>query len=179
MAYHYQELSRSIIIAAKKGSRDDFNRIVERYQRPIYGFVNKMTHSPTETEDLTQEIFLKLYLNIKKYDPERRFSSWLFTIARRIVIDYFRKKGRNKELFIIDDPENYFEPSIDPPNMGDKIDIQEAFLNLKPRYQRVLFLRYWKGESYRSISRKSHLSLNTVKTYIRRGKKELRRKLPD
>ena len=77
---------------ARKGDKKAFSRLVEAYQRPVYSITYRMLGNPEEAEDAAQEAFLRAYSNLHKYDPKRKFSTWLFSIANHHCIDRLRKR---------------------------------------------------------------------------------------
>ena len=81
------------------GRQDLFGLILDRYQRPIFNFVYRFYGNYDLAEELTQETFLRCYQFLKSYDPKRKFSTWLYTVARNLCIDHLKKKkGREISL---------------------------------------------------------------------------------
>jgi len=85
-----------LAVHAQNGSIHSFEELVYRYEKRIFGFISCRVSSVDDAQDLTQDTFLKTYINIKKYKKKYSFSTWLFTIARREVISFYRKNSKKK-----------------------------------------------------------------------------------
>ncbi len=166
-----------VIVSAQKGNIADFEKIVSAYLGPVYNFIYRMVRSQADASDLAQESFIKLYLNIKRYDTKRKFSTWLFTIVQRTVYDWLRHKKRNREILIIDNPERNFNPADKQDNVGERMDIDKALSGMKSIYKMVLLLYYFEGYNYREIAEILEKPINTIKTLLRRAKKDFRYQL--
>ena len=75
-----------------KGDEKSLEILIARYLKPIYSFVYKNVGNPSEAEDITQEVFIKIWKNIKKFDQNKNFKPWIFQIAKNTSIDFLRKK---------------------------------------------------------------------------------------
>ncbi len=161
----------------KRGGLKAFEAVFSLYEKAIYGYIFSMVSHKENAEDLTQEVFLKLYKNIGSIDLENNFKNWLYKIATNTVYDWLRKKKRGMEMFIIDGEENSFE-TIDPCspyiNIEDTKDLETALGNIKPNYRRALLLFYYEGMAYEEIAGILEIPLNTAKTHIRRAKEALK-----
>ena len=69
-----------------------FRALLNKYTKPVYNFIRQMVRNPTEAEDITQEVFIKVWKNLKKYKLGQNFKTWLFIIAKNSTIDFLRKK---------------------------------------------------------------------------------------
>lgn len=168
------------LAGAGAGDIESFEEILFAYEKRIFNYIFSIVRQKQDTEDLTQETFIKVFKNLKLVDPTSNFKAWLFRIATNTAYDWFRKKGRQPELLIIDDPESGFE-TIDENfsyrNIESAKDLEDALNSLKPAHRVVLLLFYRQGFSYGEISSILSLPLNTVKTYLHRGKKALKETL--
>ncbi|TSA45004.1 RNA polymerase sigma factor [bacterium] len=174
-----KELEKTTVLKARDGSLEAFEQILFHYEKVIFNYVYRLTSHRQEAEDLTQETFLKLYKNLSRIDPQKNLKSWIYRIATNTVYDWFRKKKNHQELFLIDDPENPFEIADDhdaSQNM-EKIEnaevVAKALEKVKPIYKTVLLLFYYQDFSYDEIADILSLPLNTVKTYLHRGRASL------
>ena len=93
MAERDQLDDRSLVGRILGGERDLFTVLVSRYEKRIINYVYRITHRYEEAHDLAQEIFVKVYLALDRYDPKYQFSTWLFRIAQNSAIDALRKKS--------------------------------------------------------------------------------------
>src|SRR3954465_13859966 len=84
---------RPIVCRILAGDRDLYTDLVRRYEKRIVNYVYRITHRYEDAHDLAQEIFVKVFLALDRYDPKYQFSTWLFRIAQNSAIDALRKKG--------------------------------------------------------------------------------------
>lgn len=170
---------KRIILAAKKKDLRAFEELLFLYEKRIYNYIFKLIGQKQDSEDLTQEVFIKLYKNLGSINPDKNFKTWLYTIATNTIYDWFRRKARRPELFIIDNEGGLLETSDTELTykIADNDSLKQAFDNIKPIYKQVLLLFYYQGFSYQEIGEILSAPLNTVKTYIRRAKIALKEEL--
>lgn len=162
---------------ARNGDDDAFSALVEAYQKPVYNLCYRMLSNARDAEDAAQETFLRAYKAIDRYDPKRKFSTWLLTIASNYCIDQYRR--RKLPSFSYD--------SLPVPEIPDKsigmekwmIDGEEQEIvknlleTLKPKDRSAVILRYWYDFSYEEIAETLSLSISAVKSRLHRSRKEL------
>ena len=163
---------------AKQGHEAAFRELVRRYERPIFSLLYRMVRDRALAEDLAQETFIKVLNAIGAYNPQFKFSSWIFKIANNAAIDHLRR--RELDTLSLDGSPHATTPdqmSATAPQLGDKGEtpLQE----LGPEYRACILLRHVEGHSYEEIARILALPLGTVKTYIHRARNELRGYLED
>lgn len=170
-------------VLAKKvqgGNKDSFAELISRYEGKIFGFSLRMLKDRTLAEDATQETFLKSYQNIRGFDTNRNFSSWIFRIAHNEVINIFR---HYKHVNVSDD---YFDTIGD--NFETKIqeeldlniakeNLSKAFNTLPVKFKEAIDLKFFQEKSYEEISEIMRIPVGTVGTYINRAKQNLKEKL--
>src|SRR6266702_6530615 len=93
MAQPEQLDDRTLVARIIGGERDRFTDLVRRYEKRLVNYVFRITHRYEDAHDLTQEIFVKVFLALDRYDPKYQFSTWLFRIAQNSAIDALRKKS--------------------------------------------------------------------------------------
>jgi RNA polymerase sigma-70 factor (ECF subfamily) len=158
--------------------------LYDRYARVVYGLANAMLASPTEAEDLTQDVFLTL-CGENRYDPARgSLTAYLVTMTRSRAIDRLRARGRAQRLF---DPSD--EPigrAVAPSQPAEEVSlfqcatrVREAGAGLPDEQRRVLELAYYRGLSQTEIAEETGVPLGTVKTWTRKGLLALRARLGD
>ena len=142
----------------------------------------KMTNDPVEADDLTIEAFSKAFRSLHQYSPTHAFSTWLFTIASNNCIDFIRKKrletvSINKVYKQSDDDETEIQIASSGPTPEEKVIteqrikiMRQAVQLLKPRYRRLVEMRYFDELSYEEISEKMDLPLGTVKAQLFRAR---------
>jgi len=148
-----------------KGDEKSLEILIKKYLKPIYGFVYKYTGNIQEAEDLTQEVFVKMWRHLKKYNKNKSFKTWLFSIAKNTCIDWLRKKKTIpiSELKERGENDNFFE------QVSISQLLQSATNNLLPKYQTVLSLYYNDNLNFREIAEKLNEPLDTIKSRHRRA----------
>ena len=158
---------------------------MSRYKDSIYFMLLKMVNNRDDADDLTIEAFGKAFKNLHQYTPDYAFSTWLFKIATNNCIDFIRRK--RKMTFSIDQgiesesgSEMQFEiksTSLDPEERMIKrqkaVLMREVVEKLKPRYRRLVELRYFEERSYDEIANELQLPLGTVKAQLFRAREFL------
>ena len=184
-----EKTDAELIQATIDGDTSAFSVLVGRYSRDVYGFVFFMAKNVSDAEDITQETFVKVWKNLKKFKPEQRFKSWLLAIARNTTIDYIRKR-RNAVFSDFDDEEGsnaIVETLADEGRLADEIaelaesaeQTTKAVNKLPDIYRSVLALRYEGGLSFEEISKILKKPVNTVKSQHRRALIALRKVITD
>lgn len=163
---------------ARHGDRQAFSRLVEAYQRPVYSITYRMLGNPEEAEDAAQEAFLRAYSNLHRYDPKRKFSTWLFSIANHHCIDRLRKR-RVKWVSIDDNPVlsnlvgDVPQPERKVLGQEERDDVQRVLEQLDPAYRMPLILRYWEDCSYEEIAEIMEISIPAVKSRLFRARQQV------
>ncbi len=157
-----------------KGDEESLEVLIKRYLKPIYSFVYKNIGNPEVAEDITQEVFIKVWKSIKKFKHEKKFSTWIFTIAKNTSIDFLRKK---KTATIALAENSAIEKSdlvnnIDQKNSVAKI--HNALKELSPNYQAIVLLKNESNFTFREIAASLGEPLNTIKSRYRRALNLLR-----
>ncbi len=172
-----------IVLKVQKGNRDAFTELVERYQRRIYHFSYQFFRNEDLAAELTQETFLRVFRFIKRYDPKKKFSTWIYSIARNICIDELRKMKRGKVVSLETLPPGTVtgdtealhlkDPSYISMRLEDRVLLEESIALLPEKYRAAIILCYFQDLSYQEIADILGLSLNLVKVRIFRAKKKL------
>ncbi|MDP4610381.1 MAG: sigma-70 family RNA polymerase sigma factor [Opitutales bacterium] len=166
--------------ALAEGDRAAFASIVERWQTRLINFFYRATGNRSDSEDLAQETFIELYRASARYEARGTFSAFIFTVARRRMIDSYRKRARRPLDFI--DPTD-FVMQQQAEEINHTSEIEEAFhraLAALPDNQRnAILLLQQQGLSYEEIAETLEASLSAVKTWIHRARTHLREELKD
>ncbi|MBH20028.1 MAG: RNA polymerase subunit sigma-24 [Crocinitomicaceae bacterium] len=174
-----------VIRATKKKDQQAFAKLMDKYKDSIYYMLLKMVNNNDDAEDLTLEAFGKAFNRLHQYTPNFAFSTWLFKIATNNCIDFLRKKKKN--VMSIDNriPNNdgddfMFEiksEGMTPEQLAvndQKIQLMRQYVKkLKPRYEVLVEMRYFKEMSYDEISDELKLPLGTVKAQLFRAREFL------
>jgi len=169
-----------LVAQAKLGNEKAFSSLLNRYRDSIYFMLLKMVNNTSDAEDLTIEAFGKAFRFIYSFTPEYAFSTWLFRIATNNCIDFIRKKQLSPSPFdqIQEDIDNMtVNIQSDLPDPEERLIndqkiavLREIVGQLKPRYRRLIELRYFKEYSYEEIASEMKLPIGTVKAQLFRAK---------
>lgn len=179
-----------LVSDALSGKESSYNKLVAKYDRPIFFHIRKMIKEQEMVEDLVQEVFIKAFKNLETYSNEYAFSTWLYRIATNHTIDYLRKK--KLQTFSINDPlktkdgemevqlpDNSFATDAPIIKHERKVIVQDAIENLPEKYRMVIQMRHMDELSYQEISDELDLPLGTVKAHIFRARELLYKALID
>jgi len=172
-----------LVQKALLGDEKAFARLLTRYKDAIYFMLLKMVNNRSDAEDLTLEAFGKAFKSLHQYSPTYAFSTWLFKIASNNCIDFLRKKKgvhvsiENKEESENSDPIRLKSKEPDPEErlirQQKAILLRNVVRKLKPRYQILVELRYFREFSYEEIAKELDLPLGTVKAQLFRAREML------
>lgn len=177
--------------ALNSSDQKAYAELMNRYRDTLYFTMLKMVDNQDDADDLTIEAFAKAFRKLPTYTPEYAFSTWLFKIASNNAIDFIRRKrlkaisidrgfqtddGSRVEISIADhegDPSDQLEKDERVQKMRDIVD------KLKPRYKRLVELRYFEERSYEEIAEMQNLPLGTVKAQLFRARDLLMQMMQD
>lgn len=163
-----------LIVDCLKGGEESLEVLVRRYLKPIYGFVYRFVGNADDAEDVTQEVFVKTWQNLKKFKRDKNFKTWVFSIARNAALDFLRKK---KAAPFSDFPDFEIEGIADsmplPQDVFERTDTAQVLASvvekLPPPYRAVLILRYNDHFTFKEMSESLGEPLHTVKSRHRRA----------
>ena len=173
-----------LVARARDGDMAAFAELVERYERPITNFCQRMVLSREDAEDLAQESFVRIYRYLDRLKPSAKFSTLLFGIARNLALNFIRDSGRRGRgvTYSLTD-EHMEERALEDESMRPdrsarlrEIDqmIEEGMALLSPKHREVLVLRELNGLNYKSIAEIVKCRKGTVKSRIARAREQLR-----
>ena len=182
-------LDIDLVEHAIAGNQKAYAELMERYREPIYFMLLKMVNNASDAEDLTIEAFGKAFKNIKQYTTNFAFSTWLFKIASNNAIDFMRRKKLNN----ISIDETMHDSDMIPVNIRSEQPTPEESMiseqkimmlrkivsSLKPRYRRLVELRYFHEYTYEEISAEMGLPIGTVKAQLFRARELLQELLKE
>jgi RNA polymerase sigma-70 factor, ECF subfamily len=185
---------RELAAMAAEGRESAFNELLVRYERPVFSLVYRMVRDRNLAEDLAQEAFIKAFNGIGSYNPSYKFSSWIFKIANNLTIDHLRKRKldtvsihgsphassseeEDRTRLTLEAQGETPEEFVENRELGSRIDA--AMGHLRPEYRTAILLRHVEGHSYEEVAEIMEVPLGTVKTYIHRGRSELRELLAE
>ncbi len=169
-----------LITAAVRGKSSAFEPLYDHYHPQIYRFVFVKVGRREDAEDITHQVFLAAWQNIGKYKHRGHpFGSWLYQIARNLVIDHYRAKKPETSLDKMD-PEIFVSSLNAHADLTMKLDMEKAMkgiARLKPEYQDVIILRFIEDMPLREVARAMEKTEGAVKLMQHRAIKELQRNL--
>lgn len=180
-----EKTDQELVYQYLKGDGQSLEILIKRYLKPLYNFVYYYINGANEAEDITQEAFIRAWKNLKKFDRQRSFKTWIFSIAKNAALDWLKKKKTipfsdldNKERedgFIA----TLADPAPLPSELLERADLAQmlnsALEKLSPQYRQVLLLHYNDHFTLQEIAEVLDQPLNTVKSQHRRGLIALRK----
>ena len=173
-----------IIERCLNGDQAAWESIVRIYRRKIFNVAYKFVGRHDQAEDLTQDVFLKLYKSLDTFDRRANFQTWLISVSRNLCIDHYRAVRKERETINRDvDPADFAPVSTDPRadtqlEQRDRVRLlRQALDKLAPTLRTAVMLRDIQELTYQEIADKLHLPEGTVKSRINRGRTELARQI--
>ncbi|MBP1996822.1 RNA polymerase sigma factor SigW [Paenibacillus eucommiae] len=174
---------------ARNGDRAAFTELVELYKDKIFHLAYRMLNNKQEAQDAVQETFLRVYMNLHRYDDKQKLSTWIFRIGTNHCIDLLRKRKNRTYSLDAEIPDGEgndfysmlqsYEPT--PENQvivsETQMQIRRAIDSLSEKYKTVVILRYLHDMSLQEISEILDMPVTTVKTRVHRGRAYLKLKL--
>lgn len=154
--------------------------LFERYKQPLYGFLYRLVHDVACAEDLTLDVFLRVFDRRRTYKQGFKFSTWLFTIAHNLAADSMRRSKRSE--LPVDCPEDYvMPPGGQPLDIAERAELTDtvrlAVMALPEDQRLVILLREYEAFSYREIAQVLGANEETVRVRAHRARQSLRKAL--
>jgi RNA polymerase sigma-70 factor (ECF subfamily) len=169
-----------------KGQQSSFSELIDKYKNLVFNLAYRMTYNLQDAEDISQEVFIRVYKSLYNFNPNYKFSTWLYQMTLNICRDRFRKgkiPSVSLDAPLKEDDQKDFS-SIIPNNQNNPEDIimgveQTNFINdlitsLSLKYREVIILRHLRDLSYEEMSKILNISLGSVKTRLFRAREKLR-----
>jgi RNA polymerase sigma-70 factor (ECF subfamily) len=181
-----------VMLRVRDGDDAAFNYLVDRYRRAMVGFMYRMTHNAAVAEELSQEVFLRVYRSRASYSADAKFTTWLYRIATNLAVNYARdtKNERPEVKASLDETDEETGLSIDVsddrPNVEQQILRRERLAAIRkhvealPERQRLAVMMHkYQEMDYRQIAEVLHLSESATKSLLFRAYETLRESLKD
>ena len=177
----------ALMAKVARGDEDAFTKIVKKHQHAVLGTVAKMTNQSPDTEDIAQQVFIRLWKSAGRYKPTAKFTTFLFTITKNLVFNATRKKsGKNEYSF--DALEGKWRQSIEDKCSDSRPDklieqtelrqiIDEAISSLPEKQRLAVVLRRYEKMPYEEIAETLGISVPAVKSQLFRARTALRESL--
>jgi RNA polymerase sigma-70 factor (ECF subfamily) len=183
---------KELVARALEGDEPAFRELLERFRRPVFSLVYRMIGDREQAEDLAQESFVKAFNNLDSYNPNYRFSSWLFKIANNHAIDHLRRarlatvsihgsphaanaEREEETRIVLESHDESPEQEMLALELGS--EIEEAIAQLRSDYRTAVILRHIENRPYEEIAEIMEVPIGTVKTFLHRARAELREAL--
>jgi len=171
---------QELVVLALEGDKTAFEHLFKRYREGILQLYMQRTGGNREdADDLLQETFVKVFLNLNRYDQSYTFGQWIYTIARNTFVDHIRKRRGNLSIDLLQIGHSMM-PAAATPTPEERVinDQQQAQLDhylsrMSPRYRQLIELRFFREYSYEEIAQELEIPLGTVKTQIHRARERL------
>lgn len=180
------EPSAEIIRRAQAGDSEALTQLILGQQHYIYSIAMSVLKHPDDAADLTQEAFIRLFRALPQYTGESRFTTWLYRLVVNLGRDELRRRGRQVALASpptdeddqdpmsnVADDDRWTNPALALDSRELRDEVRRALARLEEPYRLVLTLYYFDDVKYTDIAEILDMPLNTVKSYIRRGKERL------
>lgn len=181
----FEEKTDEEIAGLISKNKDVFAVIIRRYEKRLMAYMKRINGGTQENlEDIVQNIFIKVYVNINSYKKDKKFSSWLYGIAHNECIDYWRKNKKHDVGLSLDDCEDIRSALTSDEDLFDdasrRFDAEKTQLSLKKlpaKYREILILRFLEDKSYEEIGEILEKPVSTVGTLVRRAKELFKKNL--
>lgn len=174
----------AIIQRCLAGDQDAWAQIVRQHWRKVFNVAYKFTGKHDEAEDLTQDVFVKIFKSLDTFDRRANFQTWLVSVSRNLCIDHYRSVRKERETIDRDVDANTLTPAaatISPIAALEQADrvvlLKQALTYLPPTLRSAVLLRDIQELSYHEIADRLQLPEGTVKSRINRGRTELARQI--
>ena len=164
------------------GDQRAWELIVQQYWRKVFNIAYKFVGKHDEAEDLTQDIFLKIFRSLSTFDRRANFQTWLISVSRNLCIDHYRSVRKERETIDRDVDANELSPTSHDPGpiaaleQRDRVTLlRHALAELPDTLRTAVLMRDIQELSYQEIADRLHLPEGTVKSRINRGRTELAR----
>ena len=189
-----EETDINLVKLARNGDRMAFQKLVERYQRKIFGLCYGMVRNQDDAMDLVQETFVKVFKNLDRFEGQSSFYTWTYRIATNVSIDYLRKHKRQRTVDyddgILRDDDVEDAGALLPSRLGlnpAKVygrrelmeKIEEALGALSDHHRQAILLREVEGLSYQEIADVMEVSIGTVMSRLHHARKNMQKHLAD
>ncbi len=173
----------ALVNAYLDGETRSFDVLVERYQTRLLNFVYRIVGDRERAEDLVQEVYVRVYRHLARFDRSKKFSTWIYTIASNLAKNELRNRSRNPLVLFTsmtkgwedeERPLEFEDPTSRPDDLFRKRHVRElvesSVAQLPVHHREVFMLREIEGRSYEEIAEITHCNLGTVKSRLNRAR---------
>lgn len=179
-----EESDEGLATRSLGGEEAAFTELYRRYSTKLLNYVYRMIGDQEQAEDLVQETFVRVFRSLDRFDPRRRFSSWIYTIAGNLAKNELRRRARRPEVAATvlagdagADPVDSLEDETCGPDelcrrRALKETVHKAIAQMQPHYRGVLVLRELHDKTYEEIAEVEGIPLGTVKSRLKRAREQ-------
>lgn len=167
----------ALLKKAKEGDRKAQTRLINTYWMTVFSFVLKKVQDHILADEITVQVFSKVLSKLDLFDPNFELKTWMLTIAQNSIIDYWRRRGREREN-LTDDIEKAKNHVVESPedlliSEEENNEIEQIVNSLSSNYKEIIRLRFYEEKSIKEIAEELNLSISNTKVRIMRAKKLL------
>jgi RNA polymerase sigma-70 factor (ECF subfamily) len=161
-----------IISSVREGDTDAFSRLVRRYEDFVFTLILGLVHSEDMARDVAQEVFLRAYRGVRRFELKSTFKTWLYRIAYNTAISHLNREKKNKQI----DNDQAVEPILDTGGRQSlRLTLEKLIGLLKPDLRSVILMHYYDDLKYEEIAEIMDCPVGTVKIRLHRAKHELKK----
>lgn len=182
---------KTLVLAIQNGDTEAFAALLRRYEKTVYRTCYLVTGNAEDAEDLTQEVFLRVWSGIGNYRGESKFFTWLYAVTKHVCADRVRKNSRTPKHISLTPPDGAEDVSAPEPRDTDRQNapdeavclretqeaVRRAIASLKDEYRVIVLLRDIEGCSYEEIAAILGIEVGTVKSRLNRAREALKKRL--
>lgn len=178
-----KQVELELVRSAKDGDAASFEELVKLHQKRVYNLALRMSGNPEDALDLSQEVFLRIYKALPLFKEQSAFSTWVYSIASNVCIDFVRKRNKLKTVSLSPDsetdssvpeiPDNRYQPELEYEKTELRESIAAGLSTLSDEHREILVLREICGLSYQEICDALDLEGGTVKSRLSRARNQL------
>ena len=174
-----QQFEQRLIRRAKRGEATAFEALIREHQTRLYRFLLRLCGRPELAEDVVQDAFVRVLGNIERFDERYRFSTWLFTIARRLLLNNLQKNRPRSESEWVESWQSddvHFEVALSHREGRARVGemLEEAMDVLSPQQREVVVLYHHKGHAVQEIAELLGMPAGTIKSHLHRARRRMR-----
>lgn len=165
----------------RQGDHEAYRELIDRHKDYIYTLIYRMIEHRETAEDLTQEVFIKLYRSLDRFRGESQLKTWIYRLTVNMVTDYLRSRCRRPHEAVLDKVKSWFgdrkqEPETRALQKEEQQTVLTLLAELPEKYRLIMYLYHYKQLTYQEISETTGLPLKTIETRLYRGKALLKEK---
>jgi RNA polymerase sigma-70 factor (ECF subfamily) len=163
------------------GDKESYVTLIDRYQTFILSIINKYVHDREDVKDILQELVVKIYFSLPKYNIKYKFKNWVYKIVLNYVIDFIRKKDTNCVFFDITEQQMFVDQDNNPEEdlvIKEKLQkVLQCIKKLKQKYKEVILLKYIEGLDINQIAEVLNTTVANVKVRLHRAMKMIKKEI--